>query len=481
MTVHWKHRLPPFLLGGSLGMAGLVAAGLLLYGGPGFLPALVVILAILLVSLGSGLAFPGPLVPGTEVEQMRGRWFRLLVVLAAAALFAGSWEVFRGFGAHGVTQAVGLALLVALPFHFGGSALAAMARVHAGEGAPPSEVAAAALTGSAVGLVLLGYVLFPVLSPTAILLVALVFISSGALVHGWALDEMMRVDQVATRTGPAGRIRTERWVRGTPRTVRRALRENGRLRALVEDADGRPVLPEELAVVEAFSAWDGSPDAPRRILCMGMGAAVLGRYLQSLRPGSSRIVLDRDPEATRLLEEAVFGEGPGPAGDEEGGPDRPPTPDRRVALNPVTALAGRIPPLPASSADWILVDALSLGATPEGTELPAGGFEHLRHLLAPGGRICVLPLGELQGSPALLETLLERARIFPLRALYVGGEASSGSGVPLQVPRGRGAPRLPGSGGVRRALLLLGDGPTEGDALWPERAAGFLRVSGHGG
>lgn len=451
-------------------MAGLVAAGLLLYGGPGFLPALVMVLAILLVSMGSGLALPGTVAVGAEVEHMRGRWFRLLVVLSAAALFAGSWEVFRGFGAHGATQAVGLALLVALPFHFGGAAFAAMLRLQAREQSPPGEVAAAAMAGGAGGLLLLGFILFPALSPTAILLVALVFVSSGALVHGWALDEMTRADQVSVRVGPAGRIRTERWVRGSPHTVRRALRENGRLRSLVSNDDGSPVLPEERVVTEGFGDWGSPGEPPRRILCIGMGAAVLGRHLQLRDPTAERILLDRDPDATLSLERAVFGDGTPGAPDTTGAPGPP---DRRIILDPVTALAGPRPPLPRESADWILVDALALGATPEGVELPTGAFDHLHHILAPGGRVFIFPLGELPGSPTLLETLLDRTRTFPLRALYLG----SSDGLP-EVPPGRGAPRVPGSGGVRRALMVLGKGAPGDDAAWPERVAGFLRVSG---
>jgi hypothetical protein len=167
-----------------LTLTASVGMGLLLYRGNGMLPALAGILTVLFLFLAMGLSSACP--PPSETVPDRGDqrpWTQALVVQFLAAGYAAAWEAFRGFGATGWTQMVGLTLWCALPALAAGRVLGGWAEnLIPRRGSAGTGVAAMALIGAAVG----GWVLvliFPGFSPTSILMVAMVALSAGALLE----------------------------------------------------------------------------------------------------------------------------------------------------------------------------------------------------------------------------------------------------------------------------------------------------------
>lgn len=179
MNLHRAVRgaLPPLLVGAALAVVAEVAVGLLLYSGPDFVRALSVVLAVLLASLAVGIRSGGRSGGRSHVDEARRRWLLVLVSVGMAAVFAALWEGFRGFGASGVSQGIGLGVLAALPMYAGGRLVGSF-----------PDGGGTALAGGAVGVLAAGYLLLPALSPTVILLLCLTGLSGGALLHGRALE-----------------------------------------------------------------------------------------------------------------------------------------------------------------------------------------------------------------------------------------------------------------------------------------------------
>ncbi len=470
---NWRGGVPAFMTGLALLMLGEVAAGLLLYGGPGFLPALSVILAVLFVSLAVGVMTDDGARGSAAVENARRLWLALLFSFSLAAVFAVGWEIFRGFGALGLSQGIGLAVLVALPFYFGGRMLGHLAGLPGTRGR--GRVAASALLGAAVGALVVGYLFFPNLSPTAVILLSLVAVSGGALVHGWALDEVFWVDRSERHVGRSGIIEVERWLRGNPRTAHRAILENSRLRALV-DGRGEPVTAEERAVLSFAESVrrpvvdpvdSAAPVPPEKILSVGLGAGVLGEAMRRRFGTATHDVLAADAAGMRLVLDELEGvEGvEGEAGSHSN------RPAKVIQLDPTVFLHQATSPFGSGPADWILVDLLSLPGAPAGADLPPGAFARLRDHLRPGGLLILFPLLELPGGPDLTTSVLEAGGVFRESSLYVGGREVVPS---ADLPRDRGYPRLPAPAGSRGAFLVARDRP--GDQPWPESVEGFLRV-----
>jgi len=447
----WKGVAPASLLGFSLAVSSQVAAGLLLYGGPGFIPALAVILAVVFLSLGAGLAAPPPQGTGERIiEEARRRWLITLLAFTMAAAFAAGWEIFRGFGALGITQAVGLAVLGALPAYTGGRTLGMLAHLSGLEGA--RGPAFPALAGASAGALVLAYILFPTLSPTAVILICLLAVSAGALVHGLALDDGVRVEPLAGWEGGDGRLEVERWIQASSRQIRVAVREDGRLRVL-RTSDGAPVLPEERAVEGDVLRWG---PAPGRVLALGLAAGMMGGRLAAPPGGVELTIVDQAPERLeRLLQALEWGE-----------VDRV----QRLVADPGVFLQRGVGPLAPGGADWIVVDALALGATGASARIPPGGFLRLRELLSPNGILVVLPLEEGEGAESLMERFHGAGKVFDRAALYLGprgGEEVAGA------PPSGGWPRFPMAPGARRGFLVAARSPGIG---WPESVEGFLQV-----
>jgi len=180
--------LAAFLLGAVLLIVFQVGAGLLLYGGPGLIPSLSVVVAVGAIALATGLHIGLVAIFHRHAEetlaQIHRSWRWLLLALVGAALFALGWTLWQGFGARAIAQSVGLTLLIALPLLAGGQVLA-----HLSQGSQwGMRVAIHALTGAALGSLLLGQALFRLgVVPSSTLLGCLVLASAGALCHGRAV------------------------------------------------------------------------------------------------------------------------------------------------------------------------------------------------------------------------------------------------------------------------------------------------------
>lgn len=446
--------LPPFLTGAALAVVAEVAVGLLLYGGPGFIPALSVVLAVILFSLGAGLRVGARARRNDPVEEARRRWLLVLVAVSVGALFSGLWEVFQGFGARALTQGAGLALLAGLPMYGGGVILGTLqgsvGGTKAGGVGPP------ALVGAGVGVLGAGHLLFPALAPTAILLLCLMGLSAAALLHGRVLDRRVSVEPVSVHAKDGRGARVEHWIRGRPPRLWTAVLTGDRVRILVAE-EGGPVLPEEALVQDGIPLW--APDA-RSILVLGGGCGGAARRLAE--PGGHREVLLVDANGGLL--EAVVRDLPGLA------PDALGTLEGSVS-EALFRSAGSLPPGPF---DLVILE-WGAGAVPGGPDhFPSVGLERLEEALGEGGVLVAFPLAMHPevGEEGLLSLARDVAGTFPRTALYV---ARSDPGFLEQVPASRRREwqvAQPGPG-ERRAILVAG--PDEGPP-WPERIREFLHV-----
>lgn len=462
---HWRAGVPSFLVGLALSLLGEVAAGLLLYGGPGFLPALSIILATLLAALAAGAVGSAGGSEKDGVDQVRQHWVLLLVATTVASGYALAWEAFGGFGAGALGQGLGLAVLAAVPYYLGGRVLAFLAALPGTR--TRGRVAATALGGAATGVLAVGYLLFPIFTPGSATLLALAAVAAGARFHGWALDDVPLLDEVHRHVGAGGVLELETWVHGRRGTVRFAVRENGRLRALL-DREGVPVPPEDRAARELLLERLESEPV---IVSVGLGAVLLVESLRSRHPGLVHRAFVREPDTTATLLERVDAVTGAAA-----------APDRSSDLRRIGALGPD--GLPESgvtgSADAVVVDSLGSAATPVTAHLQGSRLHALISLARPGGVLLFGPLFELPGGPSLPVRFLTGPGSPSGGMLWIGRRGDPG-GDPL-LPDGRAFPREPIVHSARRAFLTVpaagAPDPSEGvdGPEWPESVAGFLRV-----
>jgi len=445
-----RHALPPFLTGAALAVVGSVAVGLLLYGGVGFIPALSVILAVLFLSLGVGVWVGAGPAAEESVDAIRRRWLLALVTISIAAVFAGLWEVFQGFGAGALAQGLGLALLGALPMYSGGVVLGALQstsgrRIRGGSGPP-------ALVGVGVGIALGGHFLFPGLSPTAILLLCLMSVSAAALLHGRALDREVSVEGAIIRERDGHRVRVERWIRGHPPLVRTAVVEGERIRVLAGE-NGGPVHAEEALLEAGLSDW--VPVIHRALILGGGGGGVARRLAAADREREVRLV---DPNEALL--EAVAADLPAPAAD-----------TLRTDAVPIPELLFHgWRSFPEEPCDLVVLEWNDRSVPGALDRFPPQALERIRGALGPSGTLILFPLATdpARGEGGLLSLARDVRRAFPKTALYVARrDPEVGAEVPpVHLSRAVG-------GDERMAILVAGTGDAP---PWPERVREFLQV-----
>ncbi len=477
----WAGAAPPFLLGMGLAVTVLVSAGLLLYGGPGFLPALTVVVGAQLGALAAGLIMETGIPGDPHPQRLRSRWFLVLAASAMAAVFSGLWEVRGGFGASVLSQVLGLAFLAILPLFAGGALLGTLSRVHRGGGPRATSPGAAALLGGGAGAVLLGLLLFPVFrSSTALLLLALVGLSVGALIQGWGLEGRLWVlpgpDDEARLPGAGGgthEAMVERWTTAEGDGGWTVLARPGEI-LTVTGPRGAPALEMDRALCDwlADSGMDGG-----RGLVLGVGRIPQAISVSNGGPnglGCWRIeLLDaRDRGAARFMEAS---------GLESQGRTGSSLELREVEVG--EALEGSPRHLPPGSFDLIILDTMALGVGRSGIfRFRSGALLRLHSALRPGGVLVVGPLQDggtagplLEGIPALM------AKHFSRTSAYVSGAGSAGEVDDWEVPPGRGEgwARLHPEPGARAAFVVAareGELGGRGQRAWPDRVRGFLRV-----
>lgn len=194
--------IPPFVVGAAAAAAANMAIGLLLFSGEGLLRSLSLILAVELLALAAGLWS----VPRSEgralVESIRRRWFLCLLTFIGAAAFTTVWTLLGGFGAVGRAQAIGLALVGALPVYGSGVLLAGMVRFNTSVGGAAGGVGSAATLGAAAGMATTGIWALTELYPPSIFLFILVLLSASALVHGGVLDRALQAARLQDDAPP---------------------------------------------------------------------------------------------------------------------------------------------------------------------------------------------------------------------------------------------------------------------------------------
>jgi len=453
--------LPPFLLGGAMAIMALVAAGLLLYGGPGFLPALVVVLASHLMTLGAGVAWGQGELGDDPVEVLRRRWFLLLLAVTLAAVFSGAWEWFRGFEARAVSQGLGLAFLSALPLFAGGTVLGSMASLpDRAEGleAPASS----ALLGGGFGSLLFGLGLFPLFnSSTGVLLGCLVIVSGAALLHGQVLDRIVWASGVDRGASEGTEACLEEWFRAAPKMTRMALMEPERLRCVL-NSDGGPALPLDQALNEGIHHW--APDGGRALL-LGVGRLPLGLALTRAEPVLSstgwEVVLAGEDLSTMEALRARL-----PQANGEGG----------LCFEEVSvrsAVEGRRALIRPSAFDLIALDTLCLEPEAMGLRLAPAVMDRLRDGLRPGGVLLIAPLQDGGRWGPLLGRARELSSVIPRVSLYVAGRTAPSAEEAVPSIRRTAWKRSQAEPGARSAFLLAGAGDR---APWPDRVGGYLRV-----
>ncbi len=193
-----------------MGVMAEIAAGLLLYEGPGLLRATTIVLAMEAGAVGMGLnsaaRVPTEHVPG----RLRRRLHLTLVSLGLAGVFTWAWDMVGGFSSAAGGQGLGLAFLAALPLYLGGSALGLVCRDGARD-APAGTLSCGgpAMLGACTGFLLYGLLLVPRISPPVLVLLCMAALSGAALIHGAnspapAAEEAAMQDAGGVASGPSG-------------------------------------------------------------------------------------------------------------------------------------------------------------------------------------------------------------------------------------------------------------------------------------
>jgi hypothetical protein len=192
----------PLLVGAAAAIAAEVAMAMLIYAGDGFVRSLTTVLTVEVVALGVGL-WSAPAPHPDLVDRLRRRWMLSLVSFMAATAFGVAWSVMAGFGDSALGQALGLALLAALPLFTCGTVLGGMGSVM--RSVPPGtlrEPGAAAALGAGLGFVLTGLLLPRAPIPASLIVGCLVLLSGAGLVYGGVLAELEDADEDGSPADP---------------------------------------------------------------------------------------------------------------------------------------------------------------------------------------------------------------------------------------------------------------------------------------
>ena len=214
-------------VGITVGAVASSGTALLLYTGQGFLRAAGLLVSSTLMAIAAGLwaGAPEPArtlsdirsqrLPGIDPQRgtrtvvrsrSRGRWLILMAALIAGGLFAAFWSAREPLREVAVGSAVAVLLVLALPAYAAGNLLAGLHARDRGPRGPLSAVAAAAMAGSAIGVLLAATMLIPKLDPFAIYyggatLVALVSMLDRTGPFITATHTMHMTDRVVIVTG----------------------------------------------------------------------------------------------------------------------------------------------------------------------------------------------------------------------------------------------------------------------------------------
>lgn len=155
-------------VGLTLGASASCGTALLLYTGQGFLRAAGLLVSSTVMAVAAGLWAGAPEPASRARLTARGRWMALLAALIAGGLFAAFWNARAPLRDLAWGGALAVLLELALPAYAAGTLLAALHARGSRPGGQFSAVAAGAMAGSAVGILLAATVLIPNLDPYVI-------------------------------------------------------------------------------------------------------------------------------------------------------------------------------------------------------------------------------------------------------------------------------------------------------------------------
>ncbi len=180
-----RTHLAAFLIGGVMGIMAEMAAGLMLYQGPGLLRATTLVLAMEAAAAGAGLLI-ATRVPREDVSRQLRRHLHLtLVSLGLAGILTSMWAYFGGLSVVRGGQAAALAILAALPLYLAGTVLGLVCRAGSRDAEEGTvAVGGPALLGAATGFLIYGLFLIPRLAPPVLVLLCMAAVSAAALLHG---------------------------------------------------------------------------------------------------------------------------------------------------------------------------------------------------------------------------------------------------------------------------------------------------------
>lgn len=149
--------------GVTLGAAASAGTALLLYTGQGFLRAAGLLVSSTLMAIAAGLWAGAPEPGSARMVRTRVRWLGFIVALIAGGMLTALWGARPPLRELAWGGALSVLLALALPGYAGGALLAGLHARDRSVGA--GAVAAAAVAGSAFGILLAATVLIPNLEP----------------------------------------------------------------------------------------------------------------------------------------------------------------------------------------------------------------------------------------------------------------------------------------------------------------------------
>ena len=357
-----------------MAVAAEVALAVLLYGGDGFIRSLTTILAVLGFAFAGGLWTAPTGGPGL-VDRLRRRWLLCLFAFLAAAVFGTAWSLVSSLGEERYGQALGLALLGALPLYASGTVIGGMSAAAATDvGHRLRGPGPAAAAGVAIGVVLTGILLPRAPMPASLLVACLMMLSLGGMVFGAVLGVRTEVDVRARRPGSSDEVRVEERRGPLADVAMLELREGRHLRRH-RPLDGVGQAPWDVALMRALMPEE---EAEWRVLLVGGGCSSVVRALLREHPLATIDVVERTAAAIELgreyfQTELTLGR------------------DERVSV-----VVGNLDDCIAELAygyHFVVLDTAALGPLGGMRGLSANSRESLLGMLTPGGVVVAGPVG----------------------------------------------------------------------------------------
>lgn len=204
-----RRTIAALAAGIALGATASAGVALLLYTGQGFLRAAGLLVSSTIMAVAAGLWAGAPEPDQATAGSIRARWTMLIVALLAGGVFTAFWNARASVRGLAWGGALAVLLVLALPAYTAGSLFAGLHSQERRRGA--GATAAAAMAGSAFGILLAAAVLIQTVDPYGIyyggaaLLTIISLRDRGRLYNPPASGGIDMADRVVIVTGAAER------------------------------------------------------------------------------------------------------------------------------------------------------------------------------------------------------------------------------------------------------------------------------------